>query len=528
MANLPYLSARSTFLMKENLWKNHLILFFFLISCYSSFCQSHKFKLIRSDQTYVDQNYPDATVAEGNVHVTHLGEGVSLKCDKAFFYKSSNTLKVSGNVVVNQGDTLYQNSKYATYEGNRNRVTSWGGVLVKNRLMELQTDSLIFDRSKQQLYFEQRGTIKDPENTLQSNEGRYHLTTNRFEAIDSVSVFNIEGSKLNSDRLEYYTNTGVANIVAPTTISTDISNVYTENGYYNTKNHTATLNENSVVKFKDIEIKGNQLYYEKNTGFYKSESDFILTDAKNKLVIRGGYGELYVDQDSLIVSDRAILIKELKPKDSIYMSCDLLTMHGEKGQRKITASKNVKFFNKQLQGVSDLIESDENAGIVFFRENPIVWTNDTQIKGDSILVNSSAGIKKRRLDSIQVFGNAKQRAFVAKKDSISGGYNQLSGETILGYFTNGKLSSVSVKKTPKSIIYLRDKTNKLMGIDKKEAKKSIEASFQGKKISSVSYLETITGKTIGPGSKEADNIQNLKGFSWHESKQPKSKEAIFE
>jgi lipopolysaccharide export system protein LptA len=506
--------------------KNQIPLLLLLI-CLSAFSQSHKLKLIRSDQTFIDPNLPNVTIAEGNVHVKHLGEGVSIKCDKAFFYKSSNTIKAAGNVFVNQGDTLYQKSEYTTYQGAKNKITSWGGVLIKTHLMELQTDSLVFDRNSQQLYFEQQGIIKDQTNTLVSKEGRYHLTSNLFEAIDSVSVINVDGSTLVSKKLEYYANTGMANIVAPTTITNNNNNsIYTEKGFYDTKNQVAEFKDNTLIKFNDLEIEGNDFFYENQHSFYHAKDDFKLTDAKNKLIIKGGYAELYGDKDSVFISDRAISMIEISPKDSVFLASDLLTMVGGKNKRKLTALQNVKFFKNDLQGVCGVIQSDEQTGIITFSENPIVWAKDTQITGDSIVIASIVGTKK--LDSIKVFGNPKKKALVARKDSLSNGFNQLSGENIFGVFYDDQLTEMSIRGTPKSIIYLRDKMGKLIGVDRKEAKKSIEITFKEEGISSVSYLKGVTGTTINPSSAEMTEIEDLEGFFWHAEKRPMKKEDVFE
>ena len=43
-----------------------------------------------------------------------------------------------GNVIMNQGDTIIQYSKYVDYDGNKKFATSWGNVVLKDQLMTLK------------------------------------------------------------------------------------------------------------------------------------------------------------------------------------------------------------------------------------------------------------------------------------------------------------------------------------------------------------------------------------------------------
>ena len=111
-----------------------------------------------------DPKYPGATISLGNVFVEH--EGATLRCDKAYIYQETKLIKAMGNVVVNQGDTIFQYSKYTDYDGVNKVATSWGDVFLKDDIMELRTDTLYFDREKQHLYYKSGGTIKDTTNNF--------------------------------------------------------------------------------------------------------------------------------------------------------------------------------------------------------------------------------------------------------------------------------------------------------------------------------------------------------------------------
>ena len=155
--------------------KNLLFIILFLF-CLVGNSQTKKIKILHTDNHIVSPEYPGANVLFGNVFIEH--EGATLRCDKAYLYQKESLIKAMGNVVVNQGDTIIQYSKYTDYDGVKKIATSWGDVVLKDELMTLKTDTLHFDRVNQHLYYRSGGTIIDTTNVLESKIGNYYLQSN--------------------------------------------------------------------------------------------------------------------------------------------------------------------------------------------------------------------------------------------------------------------------------------------------------------------------------------------------------------
>ena len=150
--------------------KTNIFITLFFIT-FVSFSQQKKIQLIHADNTIKDDTkYPDAIVALGNVKVAH--EGAILSCKQALIYQDDNIVKAFGDVVINQGDTITQTSKYVHYDGKTKMAKSWGNVVLTDPKMVLKTDTLHFDRTKQLLFYENHATINDETNTLESQLGR--------------------------------------------------------------------------------------------------------------------------------------------------------------------------------------------------------------------------------------------------------------------------------------------------------------------------------------------------------------------
>jgi lipopolysaccharide export system protein LptA len=493
--------------------KKALFISFLLISCIG-FSQNKKIKILRADNTYTDPHFPGATISLGNVFVEH--EGATIRCDKAYIYGDTKVIKAMGNVVVNQGDTIFQYSKYTDYNGVNKIATSWGNVLLKDELMTLETDTLRFDRENQQLFYKSGGTIKDTTNVLKSKIGNYYLQTNKFQAVTNVEVTN-KDSKLVSNHLDYYTSTGIADLFGPSTITGDGNSMYTENGQHNTKTKISKFLKNSKIYYSDRTIEGDSLYHNQNKDFASATGHIKVIDTTNNSIIKGNYAEFFKEKDSVFITGKAVVISKME-KDSIYIHGDILMVTGKVDERLVRAYKHVKIFKSDLQGKCDSLSTDEKSGITKLFTNPVIWAEGNQITGDTIHLISNS--KTEQLDSLKILSNA----FMIQKDSS--GYSQMKGKKMYGKFENNKLNSLNNIGNSEVLFYGRDETKKLVGITKMRSSKNIFITFKEKEINTIEFITKPEGNTYPP-SKFPEDEKILEGFIWREDERPLTIDAIF-
>ncbi|MFB9271497.1 MULTISPECIES: OstA-like protein [Flavobacteriaceae] len=496
--------------------KNILFILILLFSI-QGFSQSKKIKILKADNTMVDSNYPGATISLGNVFVEH--EGATLRCDKAYIYSEKDLIKAMGNVIINQGDTIIQYSKYVDYDAKKKLATSWGDVILKDELMVLKTDTLYFDREKQHLFYRSGGTIKDTTNLLKSRIGNYYLQTNKFQAFTKVDITN-KDSKLISDHLDYYTSTGIAELFGPSTITNEENAIYTEKGHHNTKTNISHFLKKSKIFYGDRTISGDSLYYNKNIEFASATGNIKVLDTINETIIKGGYAEYFKLLDSVFITDKAVAISVME-KDSMYIHGDKLLVTGKTDERLIKAFNRVKIFKSDLQGKCDSIVTDEKSGITKMFTKPVLWAEGNQITGDTIHFLSN--IKTEQLDSLKILNNA----LMVKKDTA--GFSQLKGKNMYGKFKNNNIVSLDAIGNSETLFFLRDENDKLFGIDKKQSSDHILILFENDDVKSIDYYKAITGKTYPPSDFEElrEEDKFLTGFIWREEERPLTKDDIF-
>lgn len=498
--------------------------FLALCICFSSFSQAKKIQIIYGGYSAADEEkYPGATIMTRDKErlVEFYHDGAILTCKRAIFYKKKNFFKAFGNVVIKQGDTITQTSDYVDYDGNTKKALSWGNVVLQDPKMILTTDTLNFDRENQQLFYKNYAVIKDETNTLKSKIGTYFLNEKKFQATTKVTVINPE-HVLESNHLDYFTDSAHAYLYGPSTIKGKDNTVYTERGFYNTKAEISHFVKNSTLFFKESTIKGDSLYYDQFKGFASATNNMKIIDTVQNFVAKGNYAEFFEKKDSTFIVNRAVVIS-LMEKDSTYIHGDTILVTGKSKNRIIRIFNDVKIYKSDLQGKSDSIHINEVTGLTRMFKNPVLWSDKNQITGDHIqLLNNK---ETDKLDSLKVLGNA----LIVQLDTIIDGvstYNQIKGRNMYGKFVDGKLKHFLVEGNAEVVFYNRNEFGVLETITKQECS-SIEFTLdETNNIESVKYIKKPEGTSFPPKDLP-ENDRFLRGFIWRESEQPKKMEDIF-
>ena len=497
-----------------------LFLLAFILFSVVSFSQTKKIKILSTELSTADESkYPGATLLIGKVKMSH--EGATLDCQRALLYKDKNLFKAIGEVVIEQGDTIIQYSDFATYDGNTKKAKSWGNVEINDKEMTLKTDTLHFDRINQILYYPSGGTIKDTKNTLKSVKGTYLLRDKKFTAQSKVTVVNPE-NHLESDHLDYYTNTQLAYLYGPSTITNlkDSTKVYSERGFYDTNTDISYFVKNAKLFLKERTVSADSLYYDKRKGFASATNNIKVVDTVQNMVAKGNYAELYEQKDSLFIIDRAVAISVFE-KDSMHVAGDKILLTGKPEKRIARIFNNVKIFKSDLQGKCDSIHTSQETGLTRMFKRPILWSKNSQITGDSIQLLTNKETNK--LDSLKVL----QNAFMIQQDSIhKENFNQIKGRNIYGKFENDELRTMMVIGNAESLYFNNnDETHKLETITK-EIASDIEFILEDGQIAQTKYFKKSEGTTYPPSEFPSEE-HKFKGFLWRGDEQPLSVEDIF-
>ncbi|WP_128765513.1 OstA-like protein [Leeuwenhoekiella polynyae] len=505
--------------------KNSLFFLMFFLTA-SSFAQEGKELDITSDISQIDEvKYPGALVMYKNTNQVYIQhEGIEMWCDLAFHYKNENFVRAIGNVRMKQGDTISMRSNYGEYNGNTQFAWASGGVNLKTPTATLDTDTLYFDRIKQQAYYRTGGTLRDTASVINSKIGRYFLDQDKYSFIQDVVVTNPE-YVIESDQLDFYSESGVAYLYGPSTITSEASTVYCERGYYDTRNDNGYFVKNSRIDYDNRTVFGDSLYFDRPTNFASATNNIKVLDTANNSVIKGHYAEVYKDKDSVFITKKAVAIT-VQDNDSIYIHGDRLVVTGIPEKRIVRGYYNVRLFKSDLSGKSDSIHINQQTGLTQMIGKPILWSGLSQMTGDSIHLKSNT--KTEQLDSLKVFENA----FMAQQDTIplfdqkeKTGFNQVKGDVLYGTFLDNALHQIDIVKNAESINYMRGDDGVLQGIDKSKSA-SITAILEENELVEITKWKQVDGE-VYPLSKFPIESREFPGLNWRGDERLLTKEDIF-
>ncbi|GFR74554.1 OstA-like protein [Elysia marginata] len=391
-------------------------------------------------------------------------------------------------------------------------------VLLESNEASLTTDTLYFDRTKQEAFFNTYGKIVSGENTLTSNKGRYFFEKEKFQFLDNVELIN-KDAKINSVLMDYHPKPKDVYYHGPTTIIGKDYIAYGERGFYQTIGKTGYMIKNARIDYRTRIIFGDSIFFDENKEYATITNNIRVLDTLNNIATQGHYGELYKKKDSIFLIKRAVAIFLLQ-KDSLYIHGDRILITGKKKERIIRAYNNVKIYRKGMSGKCDSIHFDEKTGIIQMIKNPVLWYGKNQITGDSIHLVLNKTTKK--MDSLKVMRNA----FMVEKDTLGTGYNQTMGKDIYGLFKDGEIYQIDVKKNSEAIYYLYDEASKLIGINK-TISNDIKVDLVDKKLEQITFLIKPKGN-IFPEKDLPENARKLKNFNWRGEEMIYSKEGIFD
>ena len=265
----------------------------------------------------------------------------------------------------------------------------------------LTTDTLWFNREKQEAFYKSGGTVvRDTSGTITSRIGRFFMNQKKYRFLNRVTLVNPE-YVLKTNQLDFYSESGHAYMYGASTIDGELSKIYSERGFYDTKNDVGAFKKNAKIDYDKRQVEGDSLYFDRNRNFASATNNITITDTINKSIITGHYAEVYKAKDSVFITKRALAIT-IQEKDSIYIHANKIMVTGKPENRITRGFRNVKLYKSDLSGKADSIHVNHTTGLTQLitinngiidaftkTKKPALWNFKNQITGDTIHIKAN-------------------------------------------------------------------------------------------------------------------------------------------
>ncbi|HWB24417.1 MAG TPA: OstA-like protein [Chitinophagaceae bacterium] len=487
-----------------------------------------------------------------SVNFTILSGGAEVKQDSTLFYADSivlnrnlNTLEAFRHVHINDRDSVHTYSDYLKYLGREKKAHLQGNVKLTDGRGVLTTSELDYDVQSKTGVYTKGGKVVTERSVLTSKEAFYYGETRDVYFKKNV-VMNDTDYSIKTDTLLYNTYTDVATFIVPTIITSGKNTrIFTTDGYYDKQNKKAYFDKRPDIQDGSTFLNADEVAYD-SSGFGEARGTVIYRDTAQGATLLCNNLKTNKKESSFLATEKPVMMLK-QDGDSIFIASD--TMYSAKlsdlrkyrhvpqvvdslpkkdssalqngsdsTDRFLEAYYHVRVFSDSLQAVGDsLFYSSEDSVFRLFKQ-PVVWSKDNQITGDTIYLFT----KNKKPDRMYAFENA---LAINKLTDLY--YNEVKGRTINGYFKDGNINYIRAKGNAESVYYGQDDENKFISVNK--AKSDIIDMYfnEDKKPQKVVLRSNVEG-TAYPMRQVNHEELRLRGFKWLNKIRPKSKEELLD
>jgi lipopolysaccharide export system protein LptA len=483
---------------------------------------------------------PDGSTVQILSGGVRLRQGTTLfSTDSCIVNESANMFEAFGRVHINDRNTTNIYSNYLRYLLDIRYAYLRGAVRLTDNQGTLTTEELEYDVANRIGVYKKGGRVVNKTSVLTSREGIYYA-----DIKDIYFKHNVElkdpAYYLKSDSLLYNTETQVATFISETFIR-DSSNrtIRTSEGYYDQRMGRSQFSKRTTIIDKDVSITGDEIANDDASGTAQVRGNAVLIDEKQGVSILAN--EIFANKktEAYLATKKPLMIIR-QEKDSIYVTADTLftarltdlfitpdslkndsnrvtTGVTDSTNRYFEAFRNVRVFTDSVQAVSDSLFYSFKDSVFRLFDDPVVWSNNSQITGDTIFLHT----KNKKADHVKVFENS-----LLINELETGVYNQVKSTRMDGFFTEGAIDSVRARGFAESIYFLQDNDSAYSGINESSSD-IMDVYFIKGDLNKVVFRSAVKG-TVWPITQKNPGEMRLKGFSWHEARRPKTKYEMFE
>ena len=477
--------------------------------------QDKRVELLGADELAFHKEISGAQRLIGNVRFKY--DDTRMFCDSAWYYPDEDYFDAWGNIrVIGESERMFGDSLHIDREEQLAKLT--GNVRMTDGEMTLKTNIVHYDlESKVASYFG-GGDINSSRNNdrLSSLEGFYDTESKFFHFRKDVVLKNPEYT-IYSDTLKYAGYAEKAWFLGPTRIVSQNSEIYCEDGWYETQSQLSQFSKNVVINSGSTVLKGDTINYNGETAIGEVYCNVFIQDTTNNYIITGDYGWYNENTSESMVTERALMIQTFDT-DSLFLHADTLRSNVDSLNNNIIRAYNkVKFFKSDLQGKADSLIYLESDSILTFYKNPVMWSEDNQIIGDTISVTMS----NDKIDKLIVDQNG---FIIAKVDSLN--FNQIKGRELTGQFIENELRKLYVVGNVEVVYFpVSDAEEKVIGYNKVECS-NLTLELKDSEIQRIKIIEKSDGE-LHPLSKVAFEDRKLKNFNWRGEERPRHRGEVF-
>ncbi len=479
-------------------------------------------------------------------HVQLKQDNTLFFCDSAVYNKKLRVIEAFGNIHINDNDSVHTYSQYLLYHVDTKIANLRKKVRLTDGKSNLYSEELQYDINQKIGEYHNGGRVENSSSKLTSKEAVYYADMKDVYFKKDVVLIDPKYN-LKTDSLLYNTTTEIATFIAQTYIEDSARRkIKTREGFYDLKNKIAFFTSRTTIEDGAVKVTANKIETVDSTGYSKLSGNVVYADTAqgmfilaNQIISNKKEGTVLATQHPLMIIKQeedstfitadtlfsGKLSKLYASKDSLHLKdtikgttvVDTRDNGNDSTDRFFQAYSHVRIFSDSMQAVCDSLFYSGKDSIFQLFKQPILWSNNNQITGDTIYLYT----KNKKADRLYVFENG---LLISKARENM--YNQIRGNRLNGYFADGSIDYMRAKGNAESVYYLEDDVKLLIGVNKASGD-IIDIRFLAKELNRVVFINEVKG-VLYPVAQFPEGEKLLRNFQWKDDKRPKTKYELFE
>ncbi|MFZ9587337.1 MAG: OstA-like protein [Crocinitomicaceae bacterium] len=451
--------------------------------------------------------------------VSFAYHGNTMYCDSAHYLDKQKIVYAYGKVHIRKGDVnLYCDSLF--YDEGNKYAKLWGNVKVRDQAYKLSADSIDYDVKQGRAIYRSAGRIESilSNERISSLHGYFYPNNGSFFFSGNVDYMKND-LKVTTDTMQFAYEQQKLYFFGPTNIQNDSVTIHCKKGWYHVENEDGVLYKQAEIIQKTSIIKGDTLFINTKKNDYEGQGNVFYKDFTQNMAFMGNHAKSSNTNHLAFLTGNSLAFK-VYDGDTLYIHADSLIMHKDSlnHTQETTAHRNVRIFNKGMQGICDTARYTPATEELFLLSNPKIWSENAELKG----ITMKIALQDSSLKQIDIMDQA---SAVMEIDSGKY-YNQLSGRNMTAYFANNELIRADVKgnawtifypeeekKSDSSVVKIRKGMNRLFASD-------LLVELDSGEVKSITYYDKPDGIFYPMNQIKAEE-QFIKGFSWNPLLRPK-------
>lgn len=525
-----------------------IILYLFLFS-FSSFAQPGEVvEILSGTQRQIYRKLPDGTELQILAGTVRLKQGNSLfYCDSCVINSNANVFEAFGNVHINDDDTANIYAGYLRYLTDKKYAYLKRNVKLTDGHGTLTTNDLEYDLVSSIGTYKNGGRVVNKKSVITSKEGIYYADIKDVYFKKNVEL-NDPAYNLKTDSILYNTETQIAQFISETLIKDSSGRtILTNAGFYDIKGGRSEFSQRTRIVDRSMIIEGDEIVNDDVSGTVQIRGNGVLIDTAQGVNILAN--EIFANKrKAAYMATKKPLMIIKQEKDSIYITADTLfsarlsdlyvtpvpmvinnnptkkartikakAKTTDSTDRYFEAFRNVRIFSDSVQAISDSMFYSFRDSVFRLFDDPVVWSNKSQLTGDTIYLFT----KNKKTDRVKIFENS----FLISEQE-AGVFNQVKATRMDGYFHEGIIDSLHAKGNAETIYFIQDEDSAYTGINQTSSD-ALDVYFQKGELTKIVLRSALKG-TLWPIGQKTKGEMRLTGFQWREALRPKTKYELFE